>query len=181
MAALLAALIAAPVAQAITIEKYYYDYGAYIALSAEVTWDPLNPGNFAGDSMYNKPRAGEPWVVRNGGVDFLDIIREGQNLRFETWGTDTNGNYGSDYIDIFSLPIGISGAFPKALWGLQVPSDHGWWTYLFSPLKNNAHGFRVTAGYHVSESTSTVGLLGAALAGLGLSVRFRRRAKSGKG
>jgi hypothetical protein len=106
---------------------------------------------------------GEDWLDVNAGVAFLDVFRVGSNLRLETWHTDTNGNYTSDYIDIFTLPVDINNAFPADLSGFSLVA-HSLSPYYFYSIPGNPYGFRIEHGNRIDDTSSTIVLLGATLA-----------------
>ena len=116
-------------------------------LIARVAWDPANPGSSAGAEMKGRGPNGEDWIEINGGIAFLNVIRgEGASLRLEAWGTDTNGDYTAKAIDIFTLPIDITRAFPASFVGLKVASLHiPNWYYKLSAIPGNPNGFLLDA------------------------------------
>ncbi len=135
-------------ADGLTITDFLLDNG--VDLRATVTWNPAAPGSAAQADMTGDRPGGGTWEERNGGVAFLHLVRAGAALRFETWGTDTNGDYSAAAIDIFTLPIDLTQPFPASLANAQVPSPHGRWTYLLRPLPGNPYGFLLNAGSSAS-------------------------------
>jgi hypothetical protein len=118
-----------------------------VKLHARVTWDPANPGASAKAEMTGTDAAGNSWTDINGGIAFLNVLRgDGASLRLETWGTDTNGDYSAAAIDIFTLPIDLTGPFPPALANLRVLSPHKIWTYVITSIPGEPNGFNLDAG-----------------------------------
>jgi hypothetical protein len=107
--------------------------------------------------MLGQSPFGVDWTVRNGGIAFLNIFQgDGSSLRFETWGTDTNGNNSAAAIDIFTMPIDITGPFPQLNSTMQATTRHNVWTYVLCPIANNPNGFLLTAGQPVPPSNAKV-------------------------
>lgn len=128
----------------LTISNFLLDNR--VDLQATVTWDPAHPGSAAQADMTGAHPGGGTWEERNGGVAFLHLFRAGGSLRFETWGTDTNGDHSATAIDIFTLPIDLTQPFPPSLANAPVPSPHGVWAYVLRPIPGNAYGFQLNAG-----------------------------------
>lgn len=136
-------------ADGLTISDFLLDNG--VDLRATVTWNPAAPGSAAQAEMVGERPGGGTWEEHNGGVAFLHLVRVGAALRFETWGTDTNGDYSAAAIDIFTLPIDLTQPFPASLANTPVPSPHGRWNYVLRSIPGNPHGFLLNAGRSASS------------------------------
>lgn len=136
-------LVAGKSAALLTIKDFFYHNR--VRLHAVVQWDPAFPGHSAGAQMTGKNADGVSWMAINGGTAFLDIFREVTSLRFETWGTDTNGRRTAADIDIFNLPIDLGKAFPGTM-QMVSPRMPGW-TYVLTPIVGNPNGFNLDANY----------------------------------
>lgn len=165
--------VVAPGLGALSIDSYFHD-GRARTMEARVSWDRSMPRDYVGTYMNGDHPSGIKWLEWNGGLAFLDIYRVEQGLRFETWHTDTNGNYSSDAIDIFTLPIDICGAFPPSLSGISFASPRGSNGFTILHLEDNAYGFRLLQGaQRVPDTAATLGLLVCGVCVLAL-MKFRR-------
>ena len=128
-------------------------------MQAVVSWNPTDPKR-------NITVGCDDPSPRNDGVAYLEIATvDPTGLSFNTWFTDTNGDYSANAVDIFSLPIDLSLAFPFSLHGHQVPSAHRPVCYVFCARPETPFGFNIfvlplkpTPGVAPTHSKVSIGL-----------------------